>query len=257
MKKISLFFSLFMVVVLAACNNGDQAEQNQEVPELLEVDLKLPEEQLEPGAEVVLEASITQGEEAVEDADEVKFEISKAEGKDSEMLEAKHQGKGVYTAQKQFDEEGIYKITAHVTARDMHNMPSKDLTIGNPAESEHHQHDDDASGAGASEESHEHGHEHQSAVTMNLQSGTELKANEKTNLSVWIEEAGQPLTQAEIRFEIWKEGEEKHDFIDASEAGDGVYKAERTFAESGTYQMNVHVTKDSLHEHQMYTITVK
>ncbi|MBT2758671.1 FixH family protein [Mesobacillus foraminis] len=258
MKKISLLFAFLIVGVLAACSNdGGQSEQDQEVPELIEVDLRLPEGQLEAGAAVVLEAAVTQGNEVVEDANEVKFEIREEGGTESEMLEAEHKGKGVYSAEKQFDSEGTYKITAHVTARDMHNMPSKELIVGNPAEQEHHEHHDDNSTSDSGDESHEHGHGHESTVTVDFQSGTELKINEKTNLSVSIQEAGKPLTQAEIRFEIWKEGREKHDFIEAAEAGEGVYEAERTFSESGRYQINVHVTKGSLHEHQMFTITVK
>lgn len=37
--------------------------------------------------------------------------------------------KGVYYAEKVFDEPGKYNVIAHVTARDMHNMPKIQLEV--------------------------------------------------------------------------------------------------------------------------------
>jgi hypothetical protein len=65
------------------------------------------------------------------------------------------------------------------------------------------------------------------------------------------------LEEAEVRLEIFKEGQEKHDWVDLKEAGAGGYETNYAFHESGTYNVQVHVTKGSdIHEHTMEKIEV-
>jgi hypothetical protein len=262
MKKIALLMAVLLVAVLGACGNAGENEQNQEVPEFLEVEIKLPEENLEVGAEINLEAYVSQGGEGVEDADEVKFEVLKQGDSESEMLEGEHQGEGIYTAKKKFEAEGVYAVTAHVTARDMHNMPKKELIVGNPSESagsedqETDSHEDSHDTNSHEDDSDSHGHGHEGDVVVDLQSGLDMVVNEDTELSVLIKEKGNPLTGAKIRFEIWKEGQEQHEFLDAAEAGNGIYHATKTFETTGTHLINVHINTDSLHEHQLFSVAV-
>lgn len=257
MKKFTLLMGILLVMLLGACGNDEGSNQDDEIPALLEVELNLPAENLEVGAELNLEAYVSQGGEAVEDANEVKFEVLNKGDTESEMLEAEHQGKGIYTANKKFDAEGIYSVTAHVTARNMHNMPKKELVVGNPTEPEV-DHEEEAHSHDETADSDSHGHVHGEPVVMvELQSGFDMVAKESTDLSVLITEKEEPLTAATIRFEIWKEGQEQHEFIDATEAGDGVYQADKTFESAGNHLINVHINKGELHEHQLFSVTVK
>lgn len=258
MKKFTFVMGILLVMALAACGNDGESNQDAELPELLEVELNLPEENLEVGSDLALEAYVSQGGEAVEDANEVKFEVLKKGDTESEMLEAEHQGKGIYTVNKKFEAEGVYSVTAHVTARNMHNMPRKELVVGNPVEPEADTHEEHEEGANSDAHAHGHGHDHgEPAVLVKLESGFDMVANESTDLSVLITEKDEPLTEATIRFEIWKEGQEKHEFIDATEAGDGVYQASKTFESAGNHLINVHINKGELHEHQLFSVTVK
>ncbi|MCM3669135.1 FixH family protein [Mesobacillus maritimus] len=250
MKKVVLSITILMVLLISACGNGEESGQNAEVPAILEVELNLPEEELQPGAEVTLETYVSQGGEAVEDANEVKFEVLKEGEADSEMLEGEHQGDGLYAATMLFAEAGSYKVTSHVTARDMHNMPSETLIIGNASEVE-------AEDTDAHSGESEHHHEHEGAVTVELQSDVEPQANQENELSVLVKEKDNPLTDAKVSFEISRKGQEKHEFIDAKETGNGIYKAGKAFESAGNYQLNVHINKDHLHEHQLFTLTVK
>lgn len=263
MKKIACLIAILLVAVLGACGNDGANDQNHEVPELLEVEINLPEENLQVGAEINLEAYVSQGGEAVEDASEVKFEVLKQGDPESEMLEGEHQGEGIYTAKKKFDAEGVYAVTAHVTARDMHNMPKKELIVGNPSESADSQDQETDSHEGTHEdhshdnsESNGHGHDHEGNVVVDLQSGFDMVVKEETELSVLIKEKGNPLTGAKIRFEIWKEGQEQHEFIDAAEEGNGIYHATKTFDKTGTHLINVHINIENLHEHQLFSVSV-
>lgn len=130
MKKwIVLVLSLLL---LAACAEEDSSVGAGDTLEQVEVEFKTAET-AEPGDELVLSAAVSQGGEAIEDADEVVFEVWESGDRGhSEMLEAAHTEGGVYEHTWTFEEEGLYFIQAHTTARRMHVMPKMELTVGDP-----------------------------------------------------------------------------------------------------------------------------
>lgn len=195
----------------------------------------MPEEII-PDQEVIVEAHVTQGDEKVEDASEVKFEIFKSGVKETEMIKGEHKGEGVYSMKKTFKEEGSYSVVAHVTARDLHSMPKKDFQVGT---GEAHHHD-----AATVEHSHHHGDHHGSTAEIDFQAIENIKMNEETLLSAKVTNEAQPISNANVRFEIWQEGNEKHEFIDAEEK-DGQYQANYSFPEKGKFTVKVHVEKKS------------
>ncbi|MEB3102602.1 FixH family protein [Ferviditalea candida] len=132
MKKIFavLLLSLFNLLFSACASN--QPDNKEEIPQIIDVKIHTePETGIEPGKPVTIEAWVTQGSEYVDDADEVEFEIwNKTRPDDKhELIKGKLQGKGVYSIQKTFDAPGSYYVVSHVTARGMHNMPRKELTV--------------------------------------------------------------------------------------------------------------------------------
>ncbi|MEA3322437.1 MAG: FixH family protein [Bacillota bacterium] len=265
MKKLILFISLLSLLMLAACgstnNNENTNGNNNEVPSMVEVEIKLPEA-VEPNEEVKIEALVTQGEENVDDAREVKFEVWKqGQEADHEMVEASNDGSGIYSIAKTFEEEGFYYVVAHTTARDMHVMPRVELTVGNPElsekedvhEEEGHSHDHETH----EETDHNDHHGHESNLNMTLNPTDAVKANQETTLSTEIKQEDTALTDANVRFEIWHEDSEKHEFVDAKEVSDGVYEAKATMKESGLHYVQIHVEKDELHEHQQEELEVE
>ncbi len=126
--------------------------------EIVEVEMELPENMTEQ-EEVAVKTLVTQGEEKVEDAKEVQFEIWNVEkGKEnSVLLDAEHVGDGVYEVKHSFEDKGVYRVQSHVTARDMHVMPTKQLVVGNLSQEEI----DAILESEVEEEEHEdHGHHH-------------------------------------------------------------------------------------------------
>lgn len=115
------------IILLAGCGKED------EVPKLLNVDLNVEPTKVEKNEPVSFQAKVTYGEEEVKDADDVSFEIWLANSEDHEKVAATHKGNGVYELDKSFAEEGTYYVYAHVTARNMHNMPKKEFIIGTPS----------------------------------------------------------------------------------------------------------------------------
>ena len=121
------------VLLLGACGTNE-AETSGAGNTLEEVAVKFNTEQkAEAAEEVVLSVTVTQGDEMVEDADEVVFEVwESGHRKDGEMITAEHTADGVYEAQTVFEEDGLYYMQAHTTARRLHAMPKQEITVGNP-----------------------------------------------------------------------------------------------------------------------------
>lgn len=129
MKRLILFI-LSTVLVFVGCSN--KTTEEQEIPELIEVAVETTPATLTVNETIRIAAKVTQGKEVVKDADEMKFEIWKEGQEDDqhEKLSGKlDKVKGVYYAEKIFEESGKYNVIAHVTARDMHNMPKIQLEI--------------------------------------------------------------------------------------------------------------------------------
>lgn len=254
MRKWFLFLLIAAIITLAACNNETETgNTNTEELTPIEVDVKIDPEKINPGDEVTLHAFVTQGDDKVEDADEVRFEIVQKGSEESEFLDGEHTSGGEYTAVKTFDADGVYFVTAHVTARSMHTMPKVEVVIGNPEVS------DEPTDEAKENSDHHAGESHHGSgdVTIDFPLEAEYSKGEASTLEVSFEQSGTPLTEARVRFEVWKTGAEKHDFIDANEIKEGVYQSNYTFAETGDYNIQVHIEKGQIHEHLEKATNVK
>ncbi|RFU62605.1 hypothetical protein D0469_20390 [Peribacillus saganii] len=128
-KRLSFILLTILPVMIAGCVNK-QNTNTEQPPEIVEVDIQLPEK-IEPNEETNLKVKVTQGAEAVKDADEVKFEIWDANKEEkSVFLEATHEKEGIYTVKNIFKTDGIYFVQSHVTARGLHTMPKKSFIVG-------------------------------------------------------------------------------------------------------------------------------
>lgn len=236
---------MFVVVFAAACGNNEKKD-DEEALQILEVKLEVAE-QADAGDAVPFKALVTFGDEKVSDANDVQYEVWEEGNKDnSEMIEAKNEGDGVYTAEKVFEHDGVYVVQVHVTARDQHNMPKTAITIGEGASHDGgHDHGD-----------HEHGAD---GFSMHFMEPKDPKAGEDTELMVHLQNGDAPLEKAQVRFEIWSNNQEdKREWVNATESKPGEYIANHPFSEAETYQLQIHVENDDgLHEHETHEIEVK
>lgn len=131
MRKLFLFMLALTIIVLTACSgNKDEETTNPDELKALEVEFEVPET-AEAGETILLKATVTYGDEKVEDADEVNFEYWEGENEDdSTTIESTNNGDGTYTAEVTFESDGVFSIYAHTTARAMHTMPKKTVTVG-------------------------------------------------------------------------------------------------------------------------------
>ncbi|MBO8162875.1 MAG: FixH family protein [Brevibacillus sp.] len=83
------------------------------------------------------------------------------------------------------------------------------------------------------------------------------QAGETVTFSVTVKHGDQAVDDAkEVRFELWREGQDEHEFVDASGKGEGVYTAEKSFSVPGTYYMMYHVTARGFHSMDKQSFTV-
>lgn len=127
--------SLFAVMmILGGCGAKDEVNTSATPSTMLEVKVEFLTPNKIPNATPLLfQVAVTQDDENVEDASSVQFEYWKSgEKKDSKMVEATNEGKGIYEAEVELDKDSVYYAYAHTEARGLHVMPKEKFIIGNP-----------------------------------------------------------------------------------------------------------------------------
>ncbi|RHB50043.1 FixH family protein [Exiguobacterium sp. AM39-5BH] len=245
MKRIGVTFGLVGLFVLGACGTDEATKSAETTPSMepVEAELNVPAT-ADTDEAVTLAVRVTQDGKAVDDADEIKFEVWKNGAKEeSEMTKAALTEDGVYEAETTFADEAIYTVQVHVTARSMHTMPTTHVTVGHPET--------------AAEAEAEEDHHHHAGADIVLDP-TQAVAKEAQPFTVNVEIEHEALTGADVQLEVFKDGADKHEWVKLEETAGGSYAGEHTFPETGTYNVQVHVTKGhDIHEHIMETVEVK
>lgn len=243
MKRYIFFLSLALFVILSAgCGQlkPEETEQQPEQPQTptqLNITFQSSPDQPDKNQPVELSSVITDENKPFTDAN-VEFEVWK-QGEEHQMIKASHQADGKYTAVQKFPEDGQYHVVVHVTAPGIHQMISGSFTIGE-----------------AQNNSHSHHHQ-DSGVQMHMDVPENVQAGQTIEALAHVQLDQKALTDADVRFEFWKEGNNKHEYIETTEKNPGEYAASLTFSEKGTYHLKLHVEKDKIHDHQEKTITVQ
>ncbi|QUW22842.1 FixH family protein [Sporosarcina sp. Marseille-Q4063] len=244
-RKLGLLILIVLLGVMTACGKKDEVPTEVKAPEILEVELTVSET-ADVDEPVEMKAFVTQGDEEIEDADEVVFEVWE-EGKksDSEMIDSNNEKAGIYTAEKSFDHDGLFHVQVHVTANGLHTMPLKEVVVGD--------------GGNYDEQAEPDHHYHTEGFSMEFTTPEEVAANSDEKLVVQIKLDNEPYENLRVRYEIWSDLSEKHEWVkDVKEIQAGEYVADHIFKEAGTYHVQIHVEDDKdLHEHVEHEIVVK
>ncbi|WP_036822262.1 FixH family protein [Pontibacillus yanchengensis] len=271
MKRNIMITVMFTVAIfiLAACGGQPKEEGNSasssdsnDVPEMIEVSISTTpsSDELKPNEAFTIQAKVTQGDENVNDADEVKFEFWKKGEEEHEKVEGEFTEKGVYELEKTVKEPGTYYVISHVTARGMHNMPQKELQIGemnHGSSNEETMEDGETHEESSSEEGEGHHSHGEGGMMAHIMLDEKVSVNEEVSLVGHLQKDNKPLTEADVQFEVWKKGEEKHEYVDAKEGKKGEYSVAYTFKEKGDYHVNLHYKKDDMHSHKETIVTVE
>jgi YtkA-like len=246
------------VLILFLIISGCQESNDQSASQTAEEEVKAPrveiiaDDHVNKNEDVQIAANVYYGEELVDDA-EVTFEIKL--GEESEKVAAKLVDTGTYKIDYLFKEDGTYQVIAHTDVKSYHTMPKMDIQVG-----------EGGSVAMVTEEyegDHEHanhaeGDHHPTNVNITLDELTGIQEKTEVQLTTTVQENNQPFSQAMVRFEIWKDGEEHHHYIDATESTTkGTYTTSYKFEEAGMYKIVVHVEKEEVHDHIETSVEVQ
>lgn len=96
----------------------------------LKVDILDKKDAFTANQEGLLKIKVSEKNKPVTDAEEVMFEIwKKGDQKDAKMYTAKNNGNGIYSFPYSFKSNGLFEVTAHVTAMGSHTMPTKEFNV--------------------------------------------------------------------------------------------------------------------------------
>ncbi|MFX3623876.1 MAG: FixH family protein [Ectobacillus sp.] len=113
--------------------------------------------------------------------------------------------------------------------------------------------------AGCSGQNHNgHTNELPQEVKVEVQTKPEtIKAHEKTEIQAIVTQDGNRVENADdVKFEIWKDGNENHETIEAKHKGNGVYFIEKEFGEDGIYHIIAHTNARDMHVMPEVKVTV-
>ncbi|NLR44679.1 FixH family protein [Priestia megaterium] len=123
MKKLSMLL-IILVIAVVGCSKGNE-QKSQEVKGAIQVP-----QTIHANKTVSIEVLVTQGDQKIENADAVQIQVEKEGYINQEMIDAKHEGNGIYSTDYTFKEDGDYTITAHVTIKGDMKMFTKKVTVG-------------------------------------------------------------------------------------------------------------------------------
>lgn len=247
MKHLSLslkmLLGLFTLILMTACNQDNTGHENhQNTPQIpgsqkLTLSFQANPAQPDPGQSVELQATVIDGNQPVTDA-RVELEVWKKGNKKHDMLPAKHSEKGIYKATATYQEEGEYLVIVHVTTPMVHQMIDSKFQVGQAQET--------------SQETPDSG-----GLQMSLMLPNEASKGQNTKITAHVKNDGNPLSQAEVQIEYWKEGTQTKASSDTAEVSSGDYSTSIRFPEAGTYHLVLHVNKGSLKGTEEKTLIVK
>lgn len=242
---LSTIFVISMITWISGCssnstNQHNHQNHNQTTTSDLSVSFQANPAKSNLGDPVTLQATVKEGNKGVANA-KVEFEIWKGTSSNHKQYPAKHVENGAYIASNSFVESGTYNVVVHVYTDKDHKMTEGTFQVGQTSSElgEHH---------------------HNMKTRLHLMLPNSPQKGKSIVLTGHIMDAnGNPLKEAEVEFEIWKEGNNKHQYVKAEEKKDGEYMKIYTFPDTGTYHVQLHVEKPSekLHEHIEKTITVQ
>ncbi|ANB61729.1 FixH family protein [Anoxybacteroides amylolyticum] len=96
--------------------------------------------------------------------------------------------------------------------------------------------------------SHTEHREEQEILNVKIEAKSPMDVNKTTEISCLVTYGNEKVDDAdEVKFEIWKQGSEKHEMLPAKNKGNGKYAVTKTFTEAGTYSIVAHVTAHNMH----------
>lgn len=237
MKKIGWLLALPLILI-SGCTSQSNTPTQQNAPSSIALQFEVKPANPTPEQPVTLTTKVTGNNKPVNDAN-VEFEVWHSEAKNHSMLKSTRTGDGTYSITNTYPMAGKYNVVIHATTPKVHQMISKTFTIGE-AKTNRHEHQTDGTG-----------------LMLHIQLPATAKSGQNTKIYGHVAQNNKPLTNANVQYEIWKEGTTNHDFTDVAETNPGEYYSSYHFKTPGTYHIKLHVEKGEIHDHTEQKLVVK
>ncbi|GAX91552.1 hypothetical protein EFBL_3242 [Effusibacillus lacus] len=76
----------------------------------------------------------------------------------------------------------------------------------------------------------------------------EIQVGQETKLIATVAKGAEPVKDADVEMEIWRDGEEQHQKLKAAPDNKGGYVTKQTFAAAGSYHATIHTTTSEIHQ---------
>ncbi|MDF0728383.1 FixH family protein [Cytobacillus sp. S13-E01] len=85
-------------------------------------------------------------------------------------------------------------------------------------------------------------------IEVEIQTPEKIEPNEEIEISAFVTQGEEEVNDAnEVKFEIWKNGQEDHEMVEGNHKGEGIYSITKTFDKDGIYSVVAHVTARDMH----------
>lgn len=85
-------------------------------------------------------------------------------------------------------------------------------------------------------------------IEVTIQTPETINPNEEVTIKALVTQGKDKVDDAnEVKFEVWKDGQDEHEMLEAQNVGKGIYSTKKTFTENGKYYVISHVTARSMH----------
>ncbi|WP_442599014.1 FixH family protein [Neobacillus sp. D3-1R] len=103
--------------------------------------------------------------------------------------------------------------------------------------------------ASQNEQEHQNGsRESLEIIEVTIQTPETINPNEEVTIKALVTQGNEKVDDAnEVKFEVWKDGQEEHEMLKGANEGKGIYSIKKTFTENGKYYVISHVTARSMH----------
>ncbi|MFC4322261.1 FixH family protein [Litchfieldia salsa] len=132
MKFQNLLFLMIFTIVVSGCSLKEGTEALYKQENVLKIEVELPAE-IKINEQYEFKAIFTERDRNVTDIENIKFTFWK-NGENGEELIPENKGKGIYTIEKTFEEEGLYFVKVEANTIESKVMPTKQFIVGSLTE---------------------------------------------------------------------------------------------------------------------------
>ncbi|MFC4766345.1 FixH family protein [Effusibacillus consociatus] len=104
-------------------------------------------------------------------------------------------------------------------------------------------------GCGSNQEDHSRHADHPQKLTIEFTTNPkEIQPGKEVELIARVSKGSEPVKDADVDLEIWRDGTEKHEMLETKPDKKGAYHLKKTFPEAGLYHVTIHTTTSEIHQ---------